>query len=224
MHFLRDVFRQNGYPDKFFTKNIFTPRKMPTYPSVGKKHIYLRLPFVNDVASEIVTRRIRTAINATFFAAKAQIFFTSNPTVHPNLKDTIPRQDQSMLLYKFRCQCGSDYIGQTSRKLCKRVREHVPNWFLRGEAREKISSAILQHLTHHKHQVNEQQDFTVMYRVPHMPHKSLRRRVLSIAEAIAIKIADPSLCRQKRLFTSLLLPWPFNSVDHASTVRNGSVT
>ena len=129
-----------------------------------------------------------------------------------------------MLLYKFCCQCGSDYIGQTSRKLCKRVREHVPNWFLRGEVRENINSAILQHLTDHQHSVNEQQDFRILYRVPHMPYKSLRRRVLSIAEAIAIKIAAPSLCRQKRLFTSLLLPWPFSSVDRGTTVRNGAVT
>ena len=223
MHFLRDVFRQNGYPDKFFTKNVYTPRKLLTYPSVEKKLIYLQLPFVNDIASEILTRRIRMAVNATFYAAKPLVSFKSLPTVRPNLKDSIPRRDQSMLLYKFRCQCGSEYIGQTTRRLCKRIREHVPNWFLRGEVRENVSSAILQHLITQKHPINEQ-DFSILYRVPQMPYKSLRRRVLSIAESISIRIADPNLCRQKRLFTSLLLPWPFNSVDRSSAGRNSAVT
>ena len=164
------------------------------------------------------------AVNSTFYAAKALISFKSLPTVWPNLKDSIPPRDQSMLLYKFRCQYGSNYIGQTTRRLCKRIREHVPNWFLRGEVRENVNSAILQHLITQKHQVNEQQDFSILYRVPQMPYKSLRRRVLSIAEAISIRIADPSLCRQKRLFTSLLLPWPFNSVDRGSAGRNNAIT
>ena len=163
-------------------------------------------------------------MNSTFYAAKTQIFFTSCPIIHPNLKDTIPRLDQSMLLYKFRCRCGSEYLGQTTRKLSKRVREHLPNWFLRGETRPNTSSAILKHLTDHGHLVNEQEDFRILHRIPHIALKSLRRRVLSIAEAIAIKITDPSLCRQKQLFTSLLLPWPFNSVDQRPTFRNNAVS
>ena len=125
-----------------------------------------------------------------------------------------------MVLYKFRCRCGDEYIGQTTRRLCKRVREHLPSWFGRRAPPEKIRSAVTQHLIDYDHHVNEQDAFSIIYRVPPLRYKSIRRRVLSIAEAIAIKNEDPSLCRQKRLYTSLLLPWPSSSVNCFSVRDN----
>ena len=43
-----------------------------------------------------------------------------------NVKDTVPRSLRSNVVYKFNCaECNSAYVGETSRHLSTRVREHL---------------------------------------------------------------------------------------------------
>ena len=41
------------------------------------------------------------------------------------LKDPLPNQDKSCIVYKFNCSCERSYIGQTSRHLKTRKKEHL---------------------------------------------------------------------------------------------------
>ena len=112
-----------------------------------------------------------------------------------------------MVLYEFKCCFAATYIGQTTRQLAKRVKEHLPAWYYRNECRVSNSS-ILNHLLDEGCNGGHVTSFRVIYRVPPNPSKFLRKRILAAAEAIAIRLFDPSLCRQKRLAQSLSLPWP----------------
>ena len=43
-----------------------------------------------------------------------------------NVKDSVPRSFRSNVVYKFICaECNSAYVGETSRHLSTRVREHL---------------------------------------------------------------------------------------------------
>ena len=43
-----------------------------------------------------------------------------------NVKDTVPRSLRSNVVYKFNCaECNSAYVGETSRHLYTRVRDHL---------------------------------------------------------------------------------------------------
>ena len=43
-----------------------------------------------------------------------------------NVKDSVPRSFRSTVVYKFICaECNSAYVGETSRHLSTRVREHL---------------------------------------------------------------------------------------------------
>ena len=43
-----------------------------------------------------------------------------------NQKDVQPIQQESMIIYKFQCQCDADYIGRTTQRLEVHVSQHVP--------------------------------------------------------------------------------------------------
>ena len=47
-------------------------------------------------------------------------------TVMPSLKSPVPRMHMSNVVYKLNCpRCKSSYVGQTSRHLLHRTREHL---------------------------------------------------------------------------------------------------
>ncbi|VDP78606.1 unnamed protein product [Echinostoma caproni] len=50
--------------------------------------------------------------------------------------------------------------------------------------------------------------FKVVYKVPQNKSKQVRKRHLATAEAVAIKIMNPPLCKQKKMVAALQLPWP----------------
>ena len=205
---IREVKKTNGYPEKFIEKNInFSKKTKVASPTAPKKQLYLSLPFLSDTFSEIVTRRLQNAISSAFNAAELRLMFTTKPMLIQRLKDKMSPSTTSMCIYQFQCSCSAGYIGRTSRHLAKRMREHLPVWWLKGEKRTTKSS-ILDHLLTSSHQIQPETAFRVIYRVPHHLSKGVKRRLLSAAEAVAIRLFDPILCRQKTLTRALSLPWP----------------
>nr|VZI40772.1 unnamed protein product [Spirometra erinaceieuropaei] len=66
---LRNTLRENGYPDRFILRNIGERVEKPTVETAGKKDVFIRLPFRGDAESELVRRRLTTAITRAFPAA-----------------------------------------------------------------------------------------------------------------------------------------------------------
>nr|VZI41466.1 unnamed protein product [Spirometra erinaceieuropaei] len=209
---LQNTLRENGYPERFILWKIRERATKPAVATAEKKDLFLRLPFLGDAASELVRRRLRTALASAFPAANLRVFFANSPLLRLGGKDRLPLQATTMCIYSFTCSCGAGFIGRTTRRLEKRIREHMPAWLGRGEHRS-ISSSILAHLIDTNHQTDAKEAFKVIYRAPAHYSKGLRRRVLATTEAVAIRLTNPALCCPKTLTQAVCLPWPTPDKD-----------
>ena len=85
--------------------------------------------------------KLMSATNSAVNTAQLRILFKSKPFIMPQLKDKLLMLTTSYCIYHFQCSCSAGYIGQTSRRLSKRMREHLPSWLLKGELKQ-IRSAF----------------------------------------------------------------------------------
>jgi hypothetical protein len=207
LNFLKELFLLNGYPQKFIVKTIESTQKRPSLYSAEKKKVFINLPFKGDSMAEVITRRLVHSIGMTYMAANLHLSFSSTPLIRLRLKDKLPNSTTSFCVYSFACSCRASYVGRTTRRLSDRIREHVPSSLGTG-TKKPSSSAITSHLVETDHTVNRDNSFEVIYRVPLNRSRAIRLRLLSIAEAIGIRLRNPELCVQKRLLRPLNLCWP----------------
>ena len=203
---LRNTLRANGYPDRFLDKHM-QHRVTEPKPTVPRKPLYLRLGFKGDKVSEAILNKLKKAVTQTYFAADVRLSFSSRPLFRQNLKDKVPQVATSMCIYQFACSCGDGYIGRTTRMLSKRMSEHIPAAYIKGRTCTSHSS-ILTHLMDTGHHVNVHDAFKPIYHISFNAPKAVKSRILSIAEAIAIRIHRPKLCIQKNHVRTLSLSWP----------------
>ena len=96
--------------------------------------------------------------------------------MHP--KDKISIDQKKDVVYHWECQadsCRSSYVGETSRVLDERVKEHC----------KSSTSAILKHCTDHHHPLPSLSNFSIIDKNPFQVTQ----------EAIYIQRLDPSLNR-----------------------------
>ena len=207
---LEEIFVQNGYPFRFVKRNMESVVQTPEKFTAEKKKVYITLPFKGDTITEIVTRRLQTAIESTYPAAQLCISFRGNTVTRINLKDTLPRLTTSYCVYSFECSCGASYVGRTTRRLSERIREHQPDRLYKRMDKTS-ASAIGLHLAESSHQIDQQSAFTIVHRIRASQPKLIKARLLAIAEAMCIRWRNPNLCAQKRFVRTLTLPWPIPS-------------
>ena len=207
LEYIEQIFVNNGYPARFVKRNIDSVTQTPKPATADKKRVYISLPFKGDAIAEVITRRLKSAIEATYPAAQLCVSFRSNPVLRTQLKDILPCFTTSYCVYSFECSCGASYIGRTSRRLSERIREHIPTNLSRCLNNTSVSS-IAMHLAESNHQVNQREAFKIVQRIRPSQSKFVKLRLLSIAEAICIRLRNPDLCAQKRFVRSITLPWP----------------
>jgi hypothetical protein len=210
LDFLKHTFTLNGYPERFILKTMQSIRKAPKIQTAGKKRVYISLPFRGDSISEVITRKLKCSIETTFMAANLCLSFSSSPAISFQLKDRLPKSTTSFCIYSFVCSCRASYVGRTTRYLSDRMREHTPAWLSQGLIKS-TPSAVALHLAETGHVTNNNNAFQVIFRVTPNRSRAVRLRLLSIAEAIAIRLHKPNLCIQKKLVRPLNLCWPTNS-------------
>ncbi|XP_037028013.1 uncharacterized protein LOC119068513 [Bradysia coprophila] len=101
------------------------------------------------------------------------------------LKDAIPVQLQSGLIYKVVCTCGKVYIGQTIQRLQKRLEGHRYNCKIGN----KQHSALCEHLIETQHQLNWD-DVKILCKEP-------KKRNRDVMEMIAIKTTANVINKQQ---------------------------
>ena len=207
LNFLSAVFIKNGYPPQFIKKNLEPRMEFPKVTTVEKKRLYISLPFKGDTAAQSISRRLTNAVMRTYNAAVLNVPFCSKPVLVQRLKDKLPISSTSCCVYSFSCSCGASYIGKTTRRLSERVREHHPAWIGTG-MQKTINSAVVAHLVDSNHVVNIHSAFNPIHRIPNRYPRGVKYRLLSAAEAIAIRLRNPDLCSHKRFVQALGLPWP----------------
>ena len=85
----------------------------------------LKLPYIGE-ASRRFEVKVKELIKENYNQISPRIIFLSKPLIKVQLKDPITNQDKSCIVYKFKCFCDKSYIGQTSRDLKTRIKEHLP--------------------------------------------------------------------------------------------------
>ena len=118
------------------------------------------------------------------------------------MKDALPTSASSKVIYKYVCNCGDSYVGRTRRRLATRVREHVPVWFTVGRSGKPLTS-----VTKHIVQCPLARDDTDIRSKFRIVSRARSRNLLSILEALYIKLEKPVLCAQKEFVWQLSLPW-----------------
>ena len=73
-------------------------------------------------------------------------------TLFSKLKDVVPKEKQSNLVYNIKCECRRDYIGQTTQYLCTRIKQHINDG--RNTRNKESKSAISQHIQDTGHLVS----------------------------------------------------------------------
>ena len=119
---------KNGYPgpliDKVFKTEINRLDHIKPY-GPEKCPVLLILPYVGQKSTQI-ERNIKKMTEKVYFSAKPRVIFTSSAVLSPRGKDLISNKEKSCVVYTFECCCSDSYIGQTSRHLETRIKEHVP--------------------------------------------------------------------------------------------------
>lgn len=124
---IKNIFLDNGYPGHVID-NAITSQLSEKTPSTNpqKCPVYLRLPYIGNISTNF-ERTIKKTIGDTYFACQTRIIFTTRPMIQPCLKDKLPTQTKSNVIYEFKCLCGDRYVGKTTQRLSDRISQHVPS-------------------------------------------------------------------------------------------------
>ena len=104
----------------------------------------LKLPFIGKKL-HIFEKKIKLMTESIYSAITPRIIFVSKPVLKIELKDPIPFMEKSCVVYRYNCFCERSYIGQISRHLRTRIKEHVPKCvkdFIEGKNNNKTKALI----------------------------------------------------------------------------------
>ena len=88
--------------------------------------VYIRLPWLGPTSTGFKNRISRTTSEATTTCSPAWVcVFTTRMMLSTCSKDVLPAVELSNVIDLFNCACGHGYVGRTSQRLEKRIRQHV---------------------------------------------------------------------------------------------------
>ena len=124
---LKELFRQNGYPDHVVNRCV--DKKFSTWSSekvIGPKKcpVYIRLPFIGDVTG-LKVKFVKPLIGC-HSTVDSRVIFESHRMLPKVQKDVIPAINLSFVAYEFTSECDARYVGRTSQRLVDRIRQNVP--------------------------------------------------------------------------------------------------
>ncbi|EFN70399.1 hypothetical protein EAG_11686, partial [Camponotus floridanus] len=124
----------NGYPGKFIFNTITGRIKLLIHnhhapqvtssilPSPSPTQSFFVIPYIKGVSEHF--KDIVGNLNKSL----AHVFLNKLNCFIKTYKDPLPMDYQSNVVYKISCtDCSASYVGQTSRKISTRVREHQSN-------------------------------------------------------------------------------------------------
>ena len=125
---IMEVLQSNGYPKELVSKTIQSYREKITTPKMyGPQRcpVPIKLPFLGTTSSKC-ERELNVMTRRCFYSVEPRVIFTSKPILSHVLKDHIPVNETSLVIYQFKCCCESNYVGKTKRRLTDRIKEHIP--------------------------------------------------------------------------------------------------
>ena len=134
--FLKSILLQNGYPLKFIEKCIHNMLKKLYKPfghetlqnyNVPKPIVYFSTYYLGDI-SKVLSKDIRVLLRDCYPQIHLRMLYKSYNTIGSrfNIKDRIPDECQSNLVYKYTCDgCKAFYIGKTESQFTCRISQHL---------------------------------------------------------------------------------------------------
>ena len=176
--------------------------KKPKSFGPQKWHVILKLPFIGK-KSHIFEKKLKLMTESLYSAVTPRVIFVSKPVLKIELKDPISHMEKSCVVYSFNCFCERSYIGQTSRHLRTRMKEHIPKCvreFIEGKTNIKSvalmnatrKSSIAEHLVKYPNcgKIYDDVRFKIVQQCSSVYD-------LLKLEAIFIYLNKPELCKQK---------------------------
>ena len=179
MEHLNKVLHYNNYPQLIINQQGKLDKQDPLiHPETGneiEKWFYISVPYFPGLSEAYKKIFKYTPIQVCFKGVNT----LKSMLMHP--KDKIPSDQKKDLVYHWECKadgCTSSYIGETSRALGERVKEHSKSTTL----------AILKHCKDFHHPLPSISDFNIIDKDP-------SQITWEAKEAIHIRRLDPSLNR-----------------------------
>ena len=126
--FIKKILLDNRYPEDIVLKHIsnkiaqfstakpFGPEKCP---------VYLKAQWIGSVSQQL-KHQVKSAVQNCYRAVSPRLIFSSQCTLPAAKKDVLPANQRSMAIYEYMCHCDSRYIGCTTQRLQKCIKQHVP--------------------------------------------------------------------------------------------------
>jgi hypothetical protein len=139
----------NGYPSHFIRSCIRHARNSlscsnPPDATLSARKPRVVIPYLPG-SSERIGRTLRKLNCQPVYVPQCKI-----ASFFPSVKDTVSLSDRPGVVYRILCSdCSVQYVGETSRKLCTRTKEHVSD-----VRRFKSSSALAEHALSTGHNFN----------------------------------------------------------------------
>ena len=115
-------------------KRFGKPTKDPTgnnnstEANVSKPTLWFEMPYIGQKGEQLL-RGLKKKLSRCLKIANVQIrtrVTTTKLNIFTNVKDKVPKQNKSNIVYEFTCQkCNNSYIGKTDRTLLERTKEHA---------------------------------------------------------------------------------------------------
>lgn len=187
LRLLKNTLLNNSYPLKLinfvikrvrnkFIYNISTTRtKDPEQKIVS-------VPYVNDLfnrTKNLLSKHNISVVSRGCDNLKNHLF--------TRLKDPVPKDRQTNVVYEISCECGVKYVGQTSQHLCRRIYQHKYGSSKNTQS-DSSQSSLSQHLRDTKHNF-EMDNVKVLAK-----ESNYKKR--SILEMIKIKKCDNNINKQ----------------------------
>ena len=176
---LSKVLHYNNYPQWMINQWGKLEKQDPLiHPETGneiQKRFYISVPYFPGLSESFKKIFKYTPVQVCFKGVNT----LKSILMHP--KDRISSEQKKDLVYHWECKadgCNSSYIGETSRALGKRVKEHS----------KSTTSAILKHCKDFHHPLPSINDFNIIDKEPSQITREAK-------EAIHIRWLDPSLNR-----------------------------
>ena len=155
-------YSNNHFPSSIFwstVKKFMNKVCNPPPPSmnVPKDRRYLSLPYLGH-HSYVLRNKLQSVFRAYFPQINVQIILSNRTTIGSlfPVKERLPFTLRSNVIYEYKCEdCGSSYVGSTTRCLYERMCEHMGISFLTGRKVSKPrNSSIHDHSTKYSHNMN----------------------------------------------------------------------
>ena len=176
---LNKVLHYNNYPQWMIKQRGKMEKQDPLiHPETGneiQKRFYISVPYFPGLSESFKKIFKYTPVQVCFKGVNT----LKSMLMHP--KDKVPNDQKKDLVYHWECKadgCKSSYIGETSRALGERVKEHS----------KSTTSAILKHCKDFHHPLPSINDFSIVDKDPSQVTREAK-------EVIHIRRLDPSLNR-----------------------------